>query len=59
MTRGRSSDRGAARNDVYGVTNLYFRESRMISSIDARSSPSRSIFCSSASTRACAHVRGN
>ena len=35
IRRGRSSARGAARNDVYGVTNLYLRDSRMISSIVA------------------------
>src|SRR5207247_3760123 len=58
ITRGLNSDRGAARNEVYGVTNLYLRERRMISSIDALSSPLRSIFSSKASTRAFAHVRG-
>ena len=59
ITRGLNNDRGAARNDVYGVTNLYFRDSRMISSIDALSSPFWSIFSRRASTRALAHVRGS
>ena len=59
MTRGRNNARGTARNDVYGVTNLYWRARRMISSIVAWSSPSRWIFSSRASTRALAHSRGS
>ena len=35
ISRGLSNARGAAKKEVYGVTNLYFRDSRMISSIDA------------------------
>ncbi len=44
---------------MYGVTNLYWRDKRMISSMEAASSPSRSIFSSNASTRARAQSLGS
>src|SRR5260370_24016025 len=59
ITRGRSSARGAARNDVYGVTNLYWRDKPVIFSVETAASPPPSIFSHIGATPARAHRLGS